>query len=144
MVDVDRSLIGREFDRTEYGPITAEELIAYAQALGATQPEYVEPGPTMVAHPTYPVRFRGRKFYPENLPRQIDVRTGFDAGKDLALGVPLRPGDSVVVSATLHEIYEKTGRTGTMVFVVIRFTITNQRDELIAHVDNRFMHRRGA
>jgi hypothetical protein len=28
-----------------------------------------------------------------------------------------------------------------MYFVVIRFTMTNQRGEMVAVVDNRFMHR---
>ena len=36
---------------------------------------------------------------------------------------------------------EKTGRTGSMVFVVIRYTLSNQRGEMLAIVDNRFMHR---
>jgi len=140
-VDVPPGVIGQEFDRSVYGPVTAEELIAFAQAVGDTRPEHTRPGPDLVAHPTYPVRFRGRRFYPERLPAGIDMRTGFDAGKDLELGVPIRPGDTCTVVATLHEVYEKTGRSGTMVFVVIRFTITNQRGELVATVDNRFMHR---
>lgn len=134
-------MLGREFDHAEYGPITAEELIDFAKSLGETQPEYTQPGPGLVGHPTYCVRFKGNRFYPENLPKQINVRSGFDAGKDLELGVPVRPGDTVEVRATLHEVYEKTGRTGSMYFVVIRFTMTNQRGELLARVDNRFMHR---
>jgi hypothetical protein len=140
-LDLDPAIIGKEFDRSEYGPIPAGELIAFAQALGETDPVYVEPGPELVAHPMYPVRFRGRRFYPENLPSNIDIHTGFDAGKDVALGVPIRAGDTITVCCTLHEIYEKTGRSGTMVFVVIRFTLTNQRGETVATVDNRFMHR---
>jgi acyl dehydratase len=55
--------------------------------------------------------------------------------------VRVRPGDTVEVRSTLHEVYEKTGRSGSMVFVVIRFTMTNQRGETVAVVDNRFMHR---
>jgi acyl dehydratase len=143
-LDVAPGVIGQEFDRSVYGPVTADELIAFAKAVGETRPVYTQPGPDLVAHPTYPVRFRGRRFYPDRLPAGIDMRTGFDAGKDLELGVPIRPGDTCTVSATLHEVYEKTGRSGTMVFVVIRFTITNQRGELVATVDNRFAHRGGS
>jgi hypothetical protein len=140
-LDLDPSMLGREFDHAEYGPVTAEELIDFAKSLGETQPEYTQPGPNLVGHPTYCVRFKGNRFYPENLPKQINVRSGFDAGKDLEIGAPVRPGDVVDVRATLHEVYEKTGRTGSMYFVVIRFTMTNQRGELLARVDNRFMHR---
>ena len=140
-LDLDPSILGREFDRAEYGPVTAEELIGFARALGETAPRYTEPGPDLVGHPTFCVRYKGKKFYPENLPKNINVRSGFDAGKDLELGVPVRPGDTLTVSSMAHEIYEKTGRTGSMYFVVIRFTMTNQRGEMVAIVDNRFMHR---
>ena len=138
---VDPSIIGQEFDRATYGPVTEEELIAFARALGETRPEYTQPGPDLVGHPTFCVRYKGNKFYPQDLPKTINVRTGFDAGKDLELGAPVRPGDTIEVSCTLHEVYEKTGRSGSMVFVVIRFTMTNQRGELVAVIDNRFMHR---
>jgi hypothetical protein len=121
--------------------VTAEELIEFARALGEVQPEYTVPGPGLIGHPTYCVRYKGRKFYPENLPKVVNVRAGFDAGKDIELGVPVRPGDMIEVRATLHDIYEKTGRSGSMYFVVIRFTMTNQRGETLAVIDNRFMHR---
>jgi len=140
-LDLDPAIIGQELDRTVEGPVTAEELVAFARALGETRPEYTEPGPDLVAHPTYCVRFRGGRFYPESLLKLIDVRSGFDAGKDIRLGEPIRPGDTIEVRSTLHEVYEKTGRTGSMYFVVIRFTLVNQRGDTVAVVDNRFMHR---
>src|SRR5439155_1122793 len=110
-------------------------------ALGETRPEYTEPGPSLVGHPTFCVRYKGDRFYPESIPKTVNVRAGLDAGKDIQLGVPVCPGDSIEVRSTLHEVYEKTGRTGSMYFVVIRFTMTNQRGEMLAVVDNRFMHR---
>ena len=140
-LEIVRQIVGQEFDHATHGPVTAEELIAFARALGETRPEYTEPGPDLIGHPTYCVRYKGRKFYPENLPKVVNVRTGFDAGKDLELGVPVRPGDMIDVRATVHDVYEKTGRSGSMYFVVIRFTMTNQRGEILAVIDNRFMHR---
>ncbi len=140
-LDIDPAILGQEFDRATYGPVAAEELIAFATALGETAPEYTRAGPDLIGHPTYCVRYKGNKFYPESIPKTINVRTGFDAGKDLEIGVPVRPGDMVEVRATLHEVYEKTGRTGSMYFVVIRFTMTNQRGQMLAIIDNRFMHR---
>ena len=140
-LDLDPAVIGQEFDRAAFGPVTAEELVAFARALGETRAEYTEPGPGLVGHPTFCLRYKGNKFYPESLPKTIDIRRGFDAGKDVAFGVPVRAGDTVHVVCTLHEVYEKTGRTGSMYFVVIRFTMTNQRGETLAVIDNRFMHR---
>ena len=138
---VDPAIIGQEFDHAVYGPVTAAELIAFARALGETRPEYTEPGPGLVGHPTYCVRYKGNKFYPESIPKTINVRSGFDAGKDVQFGQPIRPGDLIDVRCTLHEVYEKTGRTGSMYFVVNRFTMTNQRGDMLAIIDNRFMHR---
>ncbi len=140
-LDFDRAILGEEFDRATYGPMVAEELIAFARAPGATQPRYVEPGADLVAHPTYCVRFKGNKFFPDDLPERLRYRMSFDAGKDLELGVPLRPGDTVTLRATLHDVYEKTGRSGGMVFVVVRQTLTNQRGEMVAVMDNRLMYR---
>jgi hypothetical protein len=41
----------------------------------------------------------------------------------------------------LKETYEKTGRTGTMIFAVVRSTLTNQKGEVVAYVDHRMMNR---
>jgi len=137
----DPGILGEEFDRSQHDPVTADELLAFARSLGETSPCYVEDGPTLVGHPTYCIRFRGRKFFPDNLPEGLRTRMSFDAGKDIEFGVPIRAGDRVTVVSTLHELYEKTGRSGSMVFVVVRFTMTNQRGERVAVVDNRMMYR---
>ena len=140
-LEFDPAILGKEFDRAQHDPVTAEELIAFSRALGATASCYVEPGPGLIGHPTHCVRFRGQKFFPDDLPAGLRIRMSFDAGKDIELGVPLRPGDRITVSSTLHQIYEKTGRSGSMVFVVIRFTLRNERGEMVATIDNRMMYR---
>src|SRR5262245_15166219 len=140
-LDVDPAILGREFDRAAHEPVTSDELISFARALGETAACYTEPGPGLIAHPTYCVRFKGHKFFPDTLPERLRFRMSFDAGKDIQLGEPIRPGDVVTVASTLHEVYEKTGLTGSMVFVVVRFTMMNQRGATVAIVDNRFMYK---
>jgi len=140
-LDVDPAILGQEFDRAEHEPVTADDLISFALALGESHPCYIQAGPDLIAHPTYCVRFKGRKFFPDTLPESLRFRMSFDAGKDIELGVPIRPGDVIRIVSTLHEVYEKTGRTGSMIFVVVRFRLTNQRDEVVAVVDNRFMYK---
>jgi len=140
-VEFDRATLGKEFDRRVTEPLTAETLIAFSRALGETDPRYVEDGPDLVAHPTYSAVIRGKRFFPEQLPANLDIRASFDAGKDIEIGVPIRPGDVVTCATTLHDVYEKTGRSGTMIFLVVRFTLTNQHDEQVAIVDNRIMFR---
>ena len=132
-IDFDRSIIGSEFDRTVFAPVSAEEIHAYASASG-------EPGPAdAVAPPTFVVRLRGRHFMPAKLP---DIgRMAFDAGKDIEFGAPVCVGDVLTAVSTVHDIYEKTGRSGTMAFLVLRTMVTNQRGEQVAVIDQKMMFR---
>ena len=66
---------------------------------------------------------------------------GFDAGKDIEFGAAIHPGDVLRIRSTVHDIYEKTGRSGTMVFLVLRTEIHNQRGEQVAIVDQRMMQK---
>lgn len=145
-LEFDPAILGREFDRSEHGPVSEAEMLDYARALGETNPIYTDPvaaasGPWggLVATPSFCLKFRSRRFYPNDMPKLS--RFGFDAGKDVEFGRPIRPGDRIVVSASLEQLYEKTGRSGSMIVVVVRFTLTNQDGEVVARVDNRFIHR---
>lgn len=132
-IEFDRSIIGSEFDRTVFDPVTLEEAREYAAASTESSPA------EGVTSPTFVVRLRGRRFMPANLP---DLgRMGFDAGKDIEFGVAVRIGDVLTAVSTVHDIYEKTGRSGTMKFLVLRTTVTNQRAEQVAVIDQKMMFR---
>ncbi len=131
----DRSIIGREFDHTVLEPVTAEDILEYIAVTGEAEPA---PGTDLVAPPTFVVRMRGQHFMPRDL---TQLHRGFDAGKDIEFGVPIRPGDVLTSVATVHDIYEKTGRSGTMSFIVLRTVVTNQRGEQVAVIDQRMMVR---
>ena len=146
MVEFDPALIGRVFEITEPVSITREMIAKFCEALGETNPLYADdeaakkgPHAGLVAPPAFAITFRNGRHFFQNIPRF--GRGGMDAGKDVEFVAPLRPGDSVTLNSSVKEIYEKTGRTGTMVFVVIRSTLKNQRGEVIAHIDHRFMNR---
>lgn len=135
-----RALVGQEFDRTVFAPVTAEQIIAYATACGETDPRWTEPGPELSAPPTFALSLRGRHFMPRQLPADLG-RNAFDAGKDIEIGATVRPGDVLTATSTVHDVYEKTGRSGTMTFVVFRTTVLNQRQEPVAVVDQKMMFR---
>ena len=145
--DIDRALIGEVYDKYTYHEIAAQELIEYAKTLGVNDPLYLDedaaragPYGGLIAFPTFVVKLRGGQWMPPEVLKHM-TRAGFDAGKDIDFGVPVRPGDRITAISRITEIYEKTGRSGSMWFVVYRQEIHNQNDELVANVDNRLMQR---
>lgn len=145
--DIDRGVIGQVYDRYTYHEIEKDELVRYARTLGVDDPIYLDeeaakagPYGELVAFPTYVVKLRGGQWMPPEVTRHM-TREGFDAGKDIELGVPIRLGDRLTATSTITEIYEKTGRSGSMWFVVFRQEIRNQNDDLVANVDSRLMQR---
>ncbi len=140
LADIDRALLGQVFEQSISKPVTAEQMIRYAQACGETDPRYLEDGPDLVANPTFAVTLRREKFVPEGVPRDLIYR-GMDAGKDVEIGVHVRPGDVLTGVSTLHDIYEKTGRSGKLTFLVLRLVVENQRGEMVAVIDQKMMFR---
>ncbi len=135
-VNYDPNLIGRVFETTEPVEVKAERIRNFCDALGETSAQYAG---GQVAPPAYAVTFRNGRHFFQHVPRF--GRAGFDAGKDVEFVRPIQAGDKITLSSHVKEIYEKTGRTGTMVFVVVRSTLKNQNGEEVAHIDHRFMNR---
>jgi acyl dehydratase len=146
MVDFDPAIINRTFETTEPVEVKGDWIQHYCKVVGETNPLHVDeeaakkgPFGGIVAPPSYAVTFRNGRHFFEHVPRF--GRRGFDAGKDVEFVSPIRPGDKITLSSAVKEIYEKTGRSGSMVFVVIRSTLKNQKGEVVAHIDHRFMNR---
>jgi acyl dehydratase len=145
-VEYDPAIIGKVFDVTDPVRVDAEAVKKYCEAIGETNPLFTDeqaakkgPYGRLCAPPSYAVTFRtGRHFF-QHVPRF--GRGGFDAGKDVEFIRPVFIDDKITLSSQVKEIYEKTGRSGSMVFVVIRSTLSNQFGETVAHIDHRFMHR---
>ncbi len=145
-VEYDPALINKVFEVTDPVTVTGEKIAKFCAAIGETNPLYTndeaaKKGPFggIVAPPSVATMFRNGRHFFENVPRF--GRRGFDAGKDVEFLTPIRPNDAITLTSHVKEIYEKTGRTGTMVFVVIRSTLKNQNGEVVAHIDHRFMNR---
>ena len=137
---IDKSLIGEEFDSSVSTPVTREEIVEFARAVGECDSRYFSENP--IAPPTFCVRFRGSQFFHPKIPRSW-LLSGFDAGKDVIFGAPIQVGDVITSKSVLHDLYEKTGRSGTMIFLVARQTLTNQRGQPVAVIDSRFVTRPG-
>ncbi len=146
MVDFDPAIINKVFENTDPVEVKPAMIARFCEAIGETNPlftdaEAAKKGPNggIVAPPSFAVTFRNGRHFFEHIPRY--GKRGFDAGKEVEFVKPIHPGDRISLSSHVKEIYEKTGRTGTMVFVVIRSTLANQKGETVAHIDHRFMNR---
>ena len=58
-----------------------------------------------------------------------------DAGKAVTTKNPIRPGITLTGRSHLQDIYAKTGRSGRMVFFVIRMEVTDPSGLELASAD---------
>ena len=134
---IDQSWVGRTFDTAEF-KVSEEEILEFAISCGETDPRFTDPShPDFLAPPTLTSKFVSRRTLPEEFPR-IGGR-GFDAGKTVVNIAPIRPGDRLTARSQIAEIYEKTGRSGPMVFIVHRMEFQNQNGEDVSVVDWRMV-----
>ena len=68
-------------------------------------------------------------------------RVQMHAGQRVQPIAPIFAGDSITASSHLKDVYAKTGRSGTMVFVVWETTFRNQDGEVVAEVQESFARR---
>lgn len=145
--DLDRSAVGRSLGEQTFPPVSSEAIRAYAAASGEIHPWFTDdaaarqgPYGTIVAPPTFSLTLHAQVLRPEQMPT-FGGRSFFDAGKEMEFGEPIRPGDVLTASTVIHEVYEKTGRSGSMIFAVIRTTLANQDGRMAAVIDQRMMFR---
>src|ERR1035437_2058745 len=141
------NFMSRTFEADEFYLVTGERIASFCASVGDDNPLYLDAaaphaGPYaggITAPPAFAASFR----YADNVFAQIPAFShgGLMAGIDIELDAPIRAGDSIRVSSKVKETYEKTGRTGTMIFIVVRSTLTNQRGGGVARVDHRMMNR---
>ena len=144
-LDYDRSLHGKEH---QAGPfeVTEDQIQAFSRGIGETNPIYTDVAAAqakgfrgLVAPPTFcTVLVRG-----VSLP-DIKLKFGktqMHAGQRVQSRAPIVAGDSLTASSHLKEVYPKTGRSGTMVFVVWETTFRNQDGVVVADVQESYASR---
>jgi acyl dehydratase len=144
MIEFDQALIGREFEAGSPVEVTAEMIENFCYAIGEKLPSHAGPesaayGPDgLIAPPAFAGLFRLAELTFEKLPHGS---RRLAAGMEVVFGVPIHAGDRITMVSRITEVYEKTGRTGAMTFMVIASTLKNQSGEVAAQLEHRFMHR---
>ena len=117
-------------------------MARFAQACGETAPHFVDP--TAIdfrAVPSYASRYHGRRSLPKGFP--VNMLASCDAGKAVVISGPIHAGDKLTARSHIHDIFEKTGRSGAMLFIVHRMEFRNASGELTSVVDWRLILRGG-
>ena len=127
-IQYDKSVVGQTADlgTTE---ITEQMIRDYAVAVGAPA---AEPGQDLVAPPMFCNILTTGGGAPH-----VKIEGGrrqFMAGQSYEPFAPVRAGDRLTCTARIADIYEKTGRSGSMLFVVREHTFTNQNDQVVAKI----------
>ena len=143
-IEFDRSVVGVEVEVGTH-EVTEEKIIAFARAIGETNPLYLDPeaakqGPygALIAPPCYYTSIR-LGAGPD--PQVKFGTTGFNASQHCEFFEPMKAGDTISAKSQIAQVYAKTGRTGTMVFVVRRTTYTNQSGKVAMVVESSNVRR---
>jgi acyl dehydratase len=134
---------GRIFESAKPLQVTSEMIADFCAAIGETNPLYTDPeaasaGPDrgLVAPPSLAAIFGDGEYIFQHFP-ELDTRRLL-AGIDVEFLTPIRAGDSITTISQIKEIYEKTGRSGPMVFIVIGSILRKHNGEVAARIDYRF------
>lgn len=121
------------FDEKDF-EFSAAALADYALACGELASCYTDPSdPDFQAPPTIATSLQPGRRMPEGFPKVAGL--GMDAGKAVTVKNPIRPGVRLTGRSHLQDIYTKTGRSGRMVFFVIRMEVSDPHGLELASAD---------
>ena len=144
-LNYDRSLHDEEHLAGPF-EITEASIQGFTRSIGGTNPVFLDEAAArhagysgIIAPPTYCTVLLQRISLPD-IKLQFG-RVGMHAGQRVQPKAPIVAGDQLTASSHLKEVYAKTGRSGTMVFVVWETIFTNQNNEVVADVQESFARR---
>ena len=141
-LEYDRSIFGKQHLAGPF-EVTKELIDTFTGALSETNPVFLDEAAAkaagyrgQLAPPTL-VTVMVRKVALPN----INIKFGrmqMHAGQRVEPRAPIVAGDFLTASSHLKDVYPKTGRSGTMVFIVWETTFRNQNNEVVADVQESF------
>lgn len=130
--------IGNVFEAREAVHVTAEMIIAFCEAIGLESATREADG-AIVAPYSISGSFRAAEEIFDHLPKN---ERRLLASMELEFIEPIVAGDTIRISSEVAEVYEKTGRSGTLSFTVIRSLLKNQRGAIVTRLNHRFTSRK--
>ena len=139
-IQINRSIVGREFPPYV---VTVErgKIKEFARALGDANPFHQDDRVgaasewgDIIAPPTFLTTFRDESSDTGAFLRELgtDISRILHGEQEFEIHRPIRPGESYLCRARVVEVYEKTGKSGPMAFVVRETAITDRTNEIVA------------
>ncbi|MCS5674412.1 MAG: MaoC family dehydratase N-terminal domain-containing protein [Acidimicrobiales bacterium] len=126
--------VGVEFDWATF-EMKTDDMIEWAEACGEEDARFTDPTHSdFQAHPGYTTHCMSGRVLPDGFP-QIGSGFGIDGGKSVEVHLPIRSGDTLNATTTIADVFDKTGRSGTMIFIVQRMEFRNEQGDLVSTVD---------
>ena len=137
-----KDLIGRELS-TGSATIDAEHVAGFAAALRDDNPAYRGQGAT--APPTYPIAFMtqamsgGMETFSQ---LGLNFMTLVHGEQEFEYVRPLRVGETLTLTSRIGDIYEKTGSSGTLDFVVLETEAKDAENKPVFYSRNTIISKR--
>ena len=129
----------------EYPPYTVTvergRIKDFARAIGDLNPHYLDDRVgaasawgDVIAPPTFPITFRDESADTGTLLKDlgVDISRILHGEQEFELHRPITPGETFLCRPKITDIYEKSGRSGPMAFVVRETYVTDKTNELVA------------
>jgi acyl dehydratase len=138
-----KDMIGRELS-TGSATIDAEHVAAFARALRDPTPAYH--GPDACTAPlTYPIAFMTQAMaggMNTFLELGLDFMTLVHGEQEFEYLRPLRIGETLTLTGRVGDVYEKTGSSGTLDFVVLETEARDAEGKPVFYSRNTLISRR--
>lgn len=138
-IQINKLVIGKE-----YPPYTVTvergRIKDFARAIGDTNPFHLDDRVgaasewgDVIAPPTFLTTFRDENDTGTML-RDLGVDIGrvLHGEQEFEIHRPIKPGETFLCRSRVLDIYEKSGKTGPMAFVVREMTATDRTNEIVA------------
>ena len=142
MIDIDElkaKFLNFDFDVKEFN-LEAASAALVANVSGEIREEYLN-----IDHPDLSVNpaFIGSLSAGRHLPIDFPDLGGIpmDGGKAITIHAKVRAGVPITGRTHLHDIYDKSGRSGRMIFIVTRMDLFDEDEKHLATNDSRMVIR---
>ena len=135
--DEAKSWIGRSAEPLHV-EISRRDIVKYSIATEQQQEKYLkgDEAPPMfmfgALRPLVPMDDLGPDGIPSDsfLP-ELPLKRVMAGGTEMRFHRPVKPGDRLIATRSLHDLYEKQGKTGPLIFAVYNLSVENEDGELV-------------